>query len=126
MDSIVHFEISAKDLNRSRKFYEQAFDWQTPPWTDGYAMAITTDIDAQQRPTKPGAINGGLQLADKGSFKGISVTLGVVNIEKALDRVQAAGGSVVEKRRPVGDVGFVAYVKDPDGNVLGLWEEQKA
>jgi predicted enzyme related to lactoylglutathione lyase len=28
----------------------------------------------------------------------------------------------VPRKQPVGDMGFTAYVKDPEGNVVGLWE----
>ena len=32
------------------------------------------------------------------------------------------GGSTVVPKQPVGAMGFTAYVKDPEGNVIGLWE----
>jgi predicted enzyme related to lactoylglutathione lyase len=28
----------------------------------------------------------------------------------------------VQPKEAVGDMGFAAYMKDPDGNVVGLWE----
>lgn len=29
-------------------------------------------------------------------------------------------------RQPVGDMGFVAYFRDPEGNIVGLWENAAA
>ena len=38
-------------------------------------------------------------------------------------RIGELGGStVVAPGQPVGDMGFAAYVTDPEGNVVGLWE----
>jgi len=36
--------------------------------------------------------------------------------------VQRLGGSTVSEKQPVGDMGFAAYFKDSEGNVLGLWQ----
>jgi len=30
---------------------------------------------------------------------------------------------VVVARQPVGDMGFTAYFKDTEGNLVGLWED---
>ena len=32
------------------------------------------------------------------------------------------GGSTVSGRQEVGDIGYAAYVRDSEGNLLGLWE----
>jgi predicted enzyme related to lactoylglutathione lyase len=39
-----------------------------------------------------------------------------------LRRIEDLGGTPLLGRRPVADLGFSAYVKDPEGNVVGLWE----
>jgi predicted enzyme related to lactoylglutathione lyase len=39
--------------------------------------------------------------------------------------VEKLGGSVVEPKMPVGGMGFAAYFADPDGNVVGLWENAR-
>jgi hypothetical protein len=46
----------------------------------------------------------------------------VEGIDKALTRIGELGGTVLVPRQPVGDMGFSAYVRDPEGNVVGLWE----
>jgi len=32
------------------------------------------------------------------------------------------GGKTVQKKMPVGDMGFAAYFKDTEGNVIGLFQ----
>ena len=51
-----------------------------------------------------------------------SITIDVDDIDATLDEVEAKGGSTVQKKIPVGDMGFAAYFKDPEGNVMGLWQ----
>jgi hypothetical protein len=50
------------------------------------------------------------------------ITVDVDDIDKALGKVESLGGSTVIPRQPVGDMGFVAYFRDPEGNVMGLWQ----
>jgi predicted enzyme related to lactoylglutathione lyase len=50
------------------------------------------------------------------------IVVDVGSIDAALARIEELGGSVVVPKQPVGVMGFSAYFKDPDGNVLGLWE----
>jgi uncharacterized protein len=46
----------------------------------------------------------------------------VPDIEAALKAVNEAGGSTVGERMTVGEMGFAAYFKDSEGNVVGLWQ----
>jgi len=51
-----------------------------------------------------------------------NLVIDVDDIEAALRDVAAAGGSTVSGRQPVGEMGFSAYVRDSEGNLVGLWE----
>jgi uncharacterized protein len=123
MDSIVHFEIPADDPKRASKFYSDVFGWQIQPMEGmPYWMLITTELDQQNRmPKNPGAINGGMGKRD-GPLKSIVVTVSVKDIDKALKTIEAKGGKTVQAKQPVGDMGFTAYFKDSEGNVVGLWQ----
>ena len=46
----------------------------------------------------------------------------VDDLDAALRTVEEAGGSVVTGRTPVGEMGITAYVRDTEGNVVGLWQ----
>ena len=125
MDKVVHFEIPADDVDRAKDFYGSVFGWQlqTMQMEGGdYTIAMTTPIDEQsQMPTEPGAINGGLmQRADHTPSP--VITIGVEAIDDALGQIEGRGGSVVTPRTPIPGMGAFAYFKDPEGNVMGLWE----
>ena len=54
---------------------------------------------------------------EQGATSGPVVVLDVESIEVALERIGGLGGSTVVGKTPVGDMGFAAYFKDPEGNV---------
>jgi uncharacterized protein len=122
MDSVVHFEIPAKDPKRASAFYTKAFGWtfnQFPGWE--YWMVGTTESDKDGQPKKSGAINGGMGKKD-GTLQVPTVTISVADIDKTLESVKKLGGKAVGKKTPVGDMGFTAYFTDTEGNVIGLWQ----
>ncbi len=121
--SVVHFEIPADNLKRAQAFYSKAFGWQLNQYPGMEYFAIgTTPSDKNGRPTSPGAINGGMGKRE-GPLKVPTVTIRVTDIVKALETVQKLGGGIVSKKSQVGDMGFTAYFKDTEGNVVGLWED---
>ena len=79
-------------------------------------------MDAQtQLPTEPGAINGGMMRRDESTPAPV-ITIDVEAIDVALKEIEAAGGTTVTPRTAIPGMGAFAYFKDPEGNVLGLWE----
>jgi predicted enzyme related to lactoylglutathione lyase len=126
VSKVVHFEIPAEDLDRAKKFYGAVFGWnlQTTPMPGGgeYTSVMTTPVDEQtQVPTEPGAINGGLMERTATTPTPV-ITIGVDAIDVALKNVEAEGGSTVHPRTEIPGMGAFAYFKDPEGNVMGLWE----
>jgi predicted enzyme related to lactoylglutathione lyase len=119
---VVHFEIPFDDGDRARRFYKEAFDWQIMEMPEmGYTI-VMTGPSSDTGPTEPGFINGGMLSREQAATSGPVVVLDVESIEVALERIGGLGGSTVVGKTPVGDMGFAAYFKDPEGNVVGLWE----
>jgi uncharacterized protein len=119
---VVHFEIPFDDGDRARSFYKEAFDWQIMEMPDmGYTIVMTGPSN-DSGPTESGFINGGMLSREQGATSGPVVVLDVENIEAALEKIGGLGGSTVVGKTPVGEMGFAAYFKDPEGNVVGLWE----
>jgi hypothetical protein len=118
---VVHFEIPYDDGDRARAFYNKVFGWEVMEMPEmSYTMA-TSGPSGDEGPAEPGFINGGLMQREE-PFKSPNLVIDVENIEDALKAVADAGGSTVSDRQPVGDMGFAAYVKDTEGNLVGLWE----
>lgn len=127
MAKVVHFEIPADDLDRAKNFYGSVFGWQlqTMPMPQGgeYTSVVTTPVDPQtQMPTEPGSINGGMVQRDDLASAVPVITVDVEDIDNALREIEANGGSTVTPRTAIQGMGAFAYFKDPEGNVMGLWE----
>ena len=121
MDSVVHFEIPADNPKRASKFYSDVFGWNIMKWEGpmAYWMLGTAESDENGMPKNPGAINGGMGKRE-GPLKSIVVTINVDDIDKALQKVEKArAGRLSRRSRPIGDMGFTAYFKDSEGNVVG-------
>jgi predicted enzyme related to lactoylglutathione lyase len=122
---VVHFEIPADDTARAHAFYRDAFGWEVQPMPElDYAFAITAPIGDDGRPKEPGAINGGmLQRNDKQPTP--VITINVDDIDKAVARVVELGGSAVGEKVQVADMGWAAYFRDSEGNLMGLWQSAR-
>jgi predicted enzyme related to lactoylglutathione lyase len=125
MRKVVHFEIPADDIDRAKEFYGSIFGWQlqTMQMGDGeYTIVMTSPVDEQtQLPTEPGAINGGMFRRNEQTPTPV-ITIDVDEIDQALKEIDSGGGSTVTPRTPIPGMGAFAYFKDPEGNVMGLWE----
>jgi predicted enzyme related to lactoylglutathione lyase len=125
MDSVVHFEIPARDIKRASNFYGKAFGWSFNQFPSFEYWGIgTTMSDKDGRPTSPGAINGGMGKKGTTAPKQVTVTIGVADIDAALANVKKHGGKMAGKKTPVGDMGFSAYFEDTEGNIVGLWQDK--
>ena len=122
----VHFEIHAADPQRSQDFYEQVFGWGFQRWGEEAYWVIITGEDGT-----PG-INGGLmprqgpEPETGAPVNSFVVTVGVDDLDRALEDVLKLGGEVRLPRMPVPGVGWLAYIADPDGNLLGVLEADEA
>ena len=122
MDKIVHFEVPADDVARAKEFYGSIFGWQLDDMEGmDYTIVRTVDVDEQQMPKEPGAINGGMMKRGPDTPNPV-LTIDVASIDDALRQIEASGGSVVRARTEIPGMGAYAYFKDTEGNTLGLWE----
>jgi predicted enzyme related to lactoylglutathione lyase len=119
---VVHFEVPYDDADRARKFYREVFDWQIQSMPDmGYNMVSTGPVSDQGMPNEPGYIGGGMMQRQE-PVNAPVITLSVDDIDATLVAVQKNGGSAMGEKMAVGDMGFAAYFKDCEGNLMGLWQ----
>jgi predicted enzyme related to lactoylglutathione lyase len=123
MDKVVHFEIPTDDVVRAREFYGAVFGWGLQPMEEmGYTMVTTAPVDDKTHtPAEPGAINGGMMARSDRTPHPV-ITIQVESIDDSMKQVEDKGGSVVMPKADMGGMGWFAYFKDSEGNILGLWE----
>ena len=115
-------EIKTRDVERTARFYESVFGWRITKkeMADGFDVWI---FDTGGEPRVENLRRGGIWLRPKDEPLGVVVYIVVEEIGSILKRVIELGGEVVGQKTPQGS-GYRAYFADPNGNVLGLWEEQ--
>ena len=122
MARAVHFEIHASNPQLLIDFYSALFGWTFNKWDGGEYWMIHTGLDDQ-----PG-INGGL-MPRRGdvpqataAVNAFVVTVDVDDVDDCVARARTAGGSVALPKMPVPGIGWLAYIKDPDGNTVGMMQ----
>jgi len=120
---VVHFEVPFEDGARARAFYRDAFGWQVNemPQMD-YTIVATGPTAETGMPAEPGFVNGGMYQRTDQYPAGPVITIDVASIDDALRTIESLGGATVVGKLPVGEMGYAAYFRDSEGNVLGLWE----
>jgi hypothetical protein len=118
---VVHFEIPFEDQERASSFYSDVFGWQINALPQMRYVLATTGPSNQGPPSEPGFINGGL-LEREQPVSSPVIVVDVDDIDDALAKVEQLGGTTLSERQAVGEMGFSAYFKDTEGNVMGLWQ----
>jgi predicted enzyme related to lactoylglutathione lyase len=124
MSRPVHFEIHATDPQALMDFYTKLFGWSFNKWGGGEYWTISTG------PSERPGINGGLVPrrgpAPEGNaaVNGFVNTIGVEDIDASLSIVESFGSGVIVAlpKMAVPGVGWLAYVRDPDGNIFGMMQ----
>ena len=126
MNRVVHFEIHAKDMDAAQKFYGGVFGWTITdlgPQMGNYRM-VSTGTD-EPGAKWPGISGGMMQRQGPSPVGGEAVnafvcTISVDNIDTYIAKVKAAGGTIAMDKMQVPTVGWLAYVKDLEGNLFGM------
>jgi uncharacterized protein len=122
MSRAVHFEIHASNPQAMIDFYGGLFGWSFTRWEAGEYWMIQTGPEDQR------GINGGL-MPRRGDLpqaaaavNAFVVTVDVDDVDSVVDKARATGGTVALPKMPVPGVGWLAYLKDPDGNIFGVMQ----
>jgi predicted enzyme related to lactoylglutathione lyase len=108
-----YLEIPAVDAQQSAAFYGQVLGWSLerretgdPRFEDATGHLIGRWVTGRAPSREPGLL----------------AYFYVGRIDDAVGRVVAHGGEVVQAPYPEGNL-WVATVRDPAGNVIGLWQQ---
>jgi predicted enzyme related to lactoylglutathione lyase len=120
--TVSHFEIPAHDLERAARFYREVFGWRIEPLPWGGHPYYTVRGSAGEPPGCAGIDGGLLPVEATSPYPLLVIHISDSELEDCLERVVAAGGQVDLPAAPVGAMGRFARFRDPEGNVLGLWQ----
>lgn len=129
MSRVVHFEIQASQPQTLPDFYSGLIGWSFTKW-EGPAEHWLIETGPSDTP----GINDGLlprpgsaPMAEMQPVNAFVCTVEITSPEKSLSQSIALGGTVALPKMPIQGVGWLAYVKDLDGQMVGLMQPgQKA
>jgi predicted enzyme related to lactoylglutathione lyase len=113
---VVHWEFWSKDPQRVSDFYTEVFGWQAHHLPEMNYRLVNTDSQ--------GGINGGIMTPREGPWPGnMAFYIDVDDLDAYNRKIAEAGGRVIVERMDVPGVGSLALFEDPDGRVLGIWQQ---
>lgn len=120
-NAISWFEIPSTNLERATKFYETIFGISLIPMD-------LPNIKMRMFPIDDPMTGIGGAVVDSGGFHKPSASDGPLiylngnpDVQKVLDKVEAAGGSITVPKTEISpEYGFMAVIVDTEGNGIGL------
>jgi predicted enzyme related to lactoylglutathione lyase len=116
----IHFEIHADDPDRAQRFYEKLFGW-TFAGVPGSSFRLIRTGEG------PGIDGGLMQRRGPPPTGGEPLnswvcTVDVDDVDAAVARAEAEGGALALPKMAIPGVGWLAYVKDSEGNIVGMMQ----
>ncbi|MCA9243968.1 MAG: VOC family protein [Phycisphaerales bacterium] len=109
---VVHFEIGAKDINKLKSFYSNLFEWQYQEYGPAAMVA----------PQGGQGIGGHINAIGHEPHNYVTVYVQVDDIEAKLAEAEKLGGKCIVPKQEVPQMGWFAWIQDPEGNCIGLWK----
>ena len=109
-------ELYTSDPDGAQAFYEKLFGWTAEDSGPEYGGYVTFQLDG--KPVAGCMRNDGTT----GAINSWSVYLESRDAEDTMSMAEANGGHVEIEPMQVGDLGQMAFVTDPGGALIGIWQ----
>jgi hypothetical protein len=115
-----HFEIQTRNPDKVQKFYKDLFDWkiQVFPNMNGYGM-----VDSG---TPGQGIGFGIGGILPGAHQMVTFYIEVDNAQSYMEKAVKLGGKVIMPPMTMPGMGDYGLFADPDGNVIGVFKDERA
>ena len=115
----VHVELNTPDPEKAKAFYSKLFQWQledvpNPAVLDGSYTLIRVEEGT----------GGGIMKQIPGGPPGWLAYVQVDDIHATTQKAKSLGAEVMKDVTEVMGMGFLSFIRDPTGAVLGLWQSK--
>jgi predicted enzyme related to lactoylglutathione lyase len=90
-----------------------------------YYMTRTVATDEKGMPTEPGAINGGIYKRQGPDDRPMNY-VNVESVDEYMGKAKGLGATIKVEKMPIPGMGYFAQIVDPQGNTLGLFQEDSS
>ena len=113
----VHVELNSPDPEKAKAFYAKLFQWKledtpNPAVPDGSYTVIKVGEGT----------GGGIMKQISGGPSGWLAYVAVDDIHAATQKAKSLGAEVMKEVTEVMGMGWLSFIRDPTGAVLGLWQ----
>ncbi len=116
LHTAIWFELWITDVDEAKTFYGKLFGWTFTPLTEYHPDYWLIDAGEGR-----GTV-GALWPTDAApSDSGAVVYFAVADLRETIGAAERLGGSLVREPTDIGDGTSFAWIRDPGGNLLGLW-----
>ena len=116
----VHVELNTPDPEKAKTFYSKLFQWQLEDVPNPAAPASTYTM------IKVGSgTGGGIMRQIPGGPSGWLAYVEVDDIQAATQKAKSLGGKVMKDVTEVMGMGWLSFIQDPTGAILGLWKTKR-
>lgn len=120
-----YFDLTVRDLDRARVFFEQVLDWRFERFEMPYEY-----YRIKAGPESEPGIDGGIgSVRDAPICAGrpmTQITIAVARLDEVVSRVQASDGRIVEPKFPIPGIGWYATCAEPGGLLFGVIQGDEA
>lgn len=117
--NLAFFAVNAEDVERACRFYQSVFGWTYRAFGPPGFYLVEGATPANQRAaiqgvprTRPGG----------GQIGGFEPSIAVADIDATIKAVESAGGEIVMPKCTLVGIGYLAYLRDTEGNLVGAMQ----
>jgi len=113
----VHVELNTIDPEKARMFYSHLFQWQFESVPNPVVpTGVYTMIKVGE------GTGGGMMKQIPGGPTGWLAYVEVDDIHSVTEKAKSYGGKVMKDVTEVEGMGWLSFIQDPSGAILGLWK----
>jgi len=111
-------DLASPDLDASRAFYGGLFGWEAPAGDPAFGGYATFSLGGE-------SVGGLSPKMSEDQPTVWNTYISVDDADKTMALVRDNGGQVVVEPMDVGDLGRMAFLTDPEGAYLGIWQPKQ-
>jgi predicted enzyme related to lactoylglutathione lyase len=109
----VHLDLATTDLAAAKQFYKSLFDWkfEEMPAMEYVGIVVGDGVGGGM-----GKVQGPDQPASWTAF------VDVKDLKATIAKAESLGARILEPYMPIGDMGWLGVLIDPQGATIGVWQ----
>ncbi|MEM7049185.1 MAG: VOC family protein [Acidobacteriota bacterium] len=112
--SVQYTELHTPNPQEATAFYGALFDWQS--------KTIETPAGPYMEVTNGDGPVGGIFNRPDGGDPHWLIYITTADVDASVTRAKELGGSVLQEKQEVPDMGYYAILEDPHGAIFALWQ----